>query len=435
MEYEDAVALLQRLETFGSKPGLERVCRLLAALGNPHLSFDTVHVAGTNGKGSTTIMIGSIFAAAGYRVGTFTSPHMSSYEERMRVGGEVVSRELFTAAVEHVYDTATAMSWVEFPTEFEMAMAVASWLFKEAGVDIAVYEVGLGGRLDATNAIVPLVAVITPVGFDHREILGYTLAEIAREKAGIIKPGVRLVSALQAPEVEAVLSDKAAECGVSLDMAGRDYRYSERLCDMNGCVFDFSGYGENWMGIRAGLVGRHQVANAAAATAACLLARQRGIRVDERAVRDGLKQVVWPGRLEVIAREPVIVLDGAHNPQGMKALVDALCHVFRFQQLLVVLGILQSKQVDEMLELIVPAADIIFCTQPAESRTPPVTAANLGQNVRRIARQTGVPVPRVEIIPNARGAVHAAKSISDPDDLICVCGSLYLIREVRGFLS
>lgn len=416
---------LETLQRFGEKPGLERIRFLLDALGNPERSFPTVHVAGTNGKGSTSAMLAAMLRAAGRRVGLFTSPHLVDYNERIAVDGRPVDDLSLDAALAKLGPVveAAAKSAVGQPTEFEVATAAAMVCFAEADVDVAVVEVGLGGRLDSTNVVHPVVSVITPIGLDHTNRLGGTLADIAAEKAGIIRPQVPVVCGPQPEEAFQVIAEAAAAAGAPLVAAGRDYDFTLVAADRDGTVFDVRYRDRRLRGLRTALLGPHQAVNGAMAAAAGLT-----LGLPEAAIRKGLETVVWPGRMELLARRPFVLLDGAHNAEGAQALAAALSVVFPDGRPVFVMGILREKPVERMLQALLPLGRAVVFTVPRSSRTPPMPPEEL-------ARLAGGLIDEVATELDAGRAMERAWELAGPEGLVCVCGSLYLVGEVRRLLE
>lgn len=416
---------LETLQRFGEKPGLERIRFLLDALGNPERSFPTVHVAGTNGKGSTSAMLAAMLRAAGRRVGLFTSPHLVDYNERIAVDGRPVDDLSLDAALAKLGPVveAAAKSAVGQPTEFEVATAAAMVCFAEADVDVAVVEVGLGGRLDSTNVVHPVVSVITPIGLDHTNRLGGTLADIAAEKAGIIRPQVPVVCGPQPEEAFQVIAEAAAAAGAPLVAAGRDYDFTLVAADRDGTVFDVRYRDRRLRGLRTALLGPHQAVNGAMAAAAGLT-----LGLPEAAIRKGLETVVWPGRMELLARRPFVLLDGAHNAEGAQALAAALSVVFPDRRPVFVMGILREKPVERMLQALLPLGRAVVFTVPRSSRTPPMPPEEL-------ARLAGGLIDEVATELDAGRAMERAWELAGPEGLVCVCGSLYLVGEVRRLLE
>lgn len=434
-------SLLERLQQFGEKPGLERIQFLLNALGNPERAFPAVHVAGTNGKGSTSAMITSVLRAAGLRVGLFTSPHLVSYNERIVVDGSPISDEALhaiMAELEGLLKEAADTPGVGQPTEFEVATAAALVHFSRADVDVAVVEVGLGGRFDSTNVVRPIVSVITPIGLDHTSRLGTTLAEIAADKAGIMRSGVPIVSAPQAEEAADVIMAAAMEQRAPLLAAGRDFEATSVSVDARGTTFNVR-WKDTWLrALRVPLLGAHQAVNGSVAAAACLTLREAAERDGLRTglskkigglsaaiIREGLQSVVWPGRMEVVGTDPTVMLDGAHNAEAASVLASTLRTVFPDRRPVFVMAISGDKPVDTILQTLLPLGKAVVFTAPRSSRTPPVDPAEL-------ARRAAGLVETITVEPMAERAVARARALGD---LVVVCGSLYLVGEVRGFLA
>lgn len=425
MTYEEALAYLATLSKFGINFGLDRIEKLLELMRRPERRFKTIHVTGTNGKGSTSAMLAAILRAAGLRTGMYTSPHLVDYTERFQVNGQPMTREAFAEAVAYTsrfVDEMTAAGW-EHPTEFEVLTAAAFYYFAAAGVDYAVIEVGLGGLLDSTNVIVPEVSVITNVTLEHTDRCGSTVDEIARHKAGIIKQGVPVITAA-AGEALAVVEATAAAKKAPLLVMGRDFEAaaagregwrqqvaitSRRRGDL-GC---FS----------LGLLGRHQVVNAGLAAMAALLLSEREEGLTARAIGAGLAAARWPGRFEVFPGEPTVVIDGAHNPDGATMLRATLDEVFPRQPVVFLMGILADKDVAGITGALVRPADSVVAVRPASERAadPQQVAA-------------GLVAARVEAATSIAAGLERARELAMPNGLVCVAGSLYLIGAVRSQL-
>lgn len=426
-----AVDYLQTLRRFGEKPGLARIRFLLERLGNPHRAYPAVHVAGTNGKGSTSAMIAGILQAAGYRTGLFTSPHLVRYNERIKVDGVPISDGDLAALLgrlrEHA-EEAAADSALGQPTEFEVGTAAALAYFAQAAVDVAVVEVGLGGRFDATNVVEPLVSVITPIGLDHTQVLGGTLAEIAAEKAGIIKPGVPVVCAAQRPEARDVIVARAEELGAPAYLAGRDFESRLSDVDQHGTRFAVR-WGERWLeDLRVPLLGPHQAGNGGVAVAAAQVLAGRGLAVPEEALRCGLGAVRWPGRMELWPGQPALLFDGAHNAEGAQVLAEGLQAVFPGRQPVFVLGMLGEKPIDAVLSTLLPLGQAAVLTAPRVGRGAPADPAELARRARGL-------VPRLAVEADPLEALALARSWAGPEGLVCVAGSLYLVGELQGLLA
>lgn len=406
--------------------GLERTRELLHALGDPQDRLRFVHVAGTNGKGSTCALCASILEQAGYRVGLFTSPALYRFEDRLRVNGSIISLEELRDITLRVKDAADAMD--EHPTEFELLTAVAFCYFERSACDIVVMEVGLGGRLDSTNVIETAEAsVITPISFDHCALLGSTLAKIAGEKAGIIKRGAPVVSAPQEPEVRTVIEDAAANAQSTL--------VEVALAQLEGTNERFS-YRER-TDLSLGLAGPFQLVNAATALDTIDLLKSRGWSVSEEAIREGLRAASWPGRFEVVCEEPLILFDGGHNVSGMDALARALNDRYPSHARIVLTGVLADKDHEAMAKRLVSFADEIIAITPSNSRA--LSALDYARELQELegddVRVRSI-VAASDIASGVRCALerYHASRVAHDSPLICVCGSLYLLGSVMEVL-
>lgn len=422
MTYPDSVRFLYSLgnEIPAAKMGLERIGMLLERLGNPHRVCDIVHVAGTNGKGSVCAMIESGLRAAGVRTGLFTSPHLIEPTERIRVGGEPVGAAQFAEAFERVHAVAERMlaeSWIEcHPTYFETVTAMAFLLFRELGVETAVLEVGLGGRLDATNVVAPRLCVITPIDYDHEALLGKAIESIAREKAGILKPGVAAVLAPQRPEAERVIRMQAQEVGARI-LAAADWTVTDVELRADGSRFTVQGPCGFRMTVECPLAGEHQLGNAVTAVTAL---RALGIRAE--AIREGIRRVDWPGRLERVASRPAIILDGAHNPGGARAVASYIERFWAGHRVWLIYGTMRDKAVSEIAGILFPLADEVIVTAPSHPRAVrPEVIAELADH------------PRLRSAPSLEAALSMAGA-AGPDDVIFITGTLFLVGEARALL-
>jgi dihydrofolate synthase/folylpolyglutamate synthase len=413
MTYREAVARLLGLrggEMAGMRPGLERIETLLAAIGNPERSFRIVQIAGTNGKGSVSAMVAAILEAMGWRVGHYTSPHLFDLSERIRVNGRVIAPSDLVDGVEAIGTLVARLD----ATMFEAITALALDHFAHERVDVAVLEVGMGGRLDATTVGEPVAEVVTRIDYDHQAYLGTTLAAIAGEKAAIIRSGVAF-TARQEPEAEAVLVSRAREVGVPLLIEGRELHASALGSSLEGQRIDLSGPGWRLDGVLCRLLGVFQPSNALLAAAA---ARQVG--ADEAAIRRGFETVQWPGRFQVVARDPIVVLDGAHNPAGARALARSLAQYFPGQAVTLVIGVYADKDHRGILDALAPIAARIVITGFSGRRAAPpeVLRADLAPTDRRVA-----------VAASPLEALHIALD-RDRTPVICVAGSIALIGEV-----
>ena len=413
MTYAEAVARLLALrggEHAGMRPGLERIETLLEALGNPERRYTLVQVAGTNGKGSVAAMLAAILKADGRRVGLYTSPHLVSFRERIRVDGEAIAEDDVADGFDAI---ATLVARLD-ATMFEASTALALDHFAREAVDVAVLEVGLGGRLDATTVGTPAVTAIARIDLDHQEVLGATLAAIAAEKAAIIRSGVA-VSAAQAPEAADVLLARAAAVGVPLLMEGRELSVRVRARDLDAQTIDAAGPGWRLEGLRLPLLGVYQPSNALVALAA---ARTLGVR--DAACREGLARARWPGRFEVLrARDRIVVLDGAHNPAGAAALAASLTEWFGTTPLTLVFGALRDKDAPGMLAALAPRARRLIFTASSSPRAARPEAL-------RDAAPHGAALELADSAPEALAL--AAREPRTP--ILCVAGSLSLLGDV-----
>jgi dihydrofolate synthase/folylpolyglutamate synthase len=423
------------------KPGLGRIQRLLDAFDQPHRRWPAVHVAGTNGKGSTAAMIAAILRAAGYRVGLYTSPHLHVVNERMRVDGSPIRPDRLAELAEElravlrriglrdaVESAASPQSVTDQPTYFECTTAIAFAHFACEQVDWAVIETGLGGRFDATNVVVPRVTVLTPIDYDHIDYLGSSLTSIAWEKAGIIKPGVPVVVTQQPPEAELVIDEEARRCGAPVFRWGRDFAIDQETSDELG-VQRFAYRDRNGIlsSLTCPLLGRHQLHNAASAIAAVSELLPGGIRTNRESVANGLASVRWEGRLEVMRDRPRLLLDGAHNPAAARALAAFLAEEKRRLggTVTLVFGIMRDKAVAEVVAVLHPVVDRWVATEPATSRA--LSAEHVAAAIRAAG---GV----VTIAPDPALAVAQTLPTLSLNDLCCVTGSFYTVAAARESL-
>jgi dihydrofolate synthase / folylpolyglutamate synthase len=425
MSYRRTVEYLYGLQKYGMKFGLDNITRLLYALGNPHHFFRSVHVAGTNGKGSTSSMTESVIRTSGCRTGLFTSPHLVSFTERIRIDGEEISEEDVVALAEEVRKAVGKIGDFS-PTFFEVVTAMAFLCFRLRGVEWAIVEVGLGGRLDATNVILPEVTVLTAVGLDHREFLGNTLGEVAAEKAGIIKPGVPVVVAPQAPEVLEVIENRSSEKRSPLFRYGRDFSSSIVLEDACGLSFRYGGEKE-YDHLRLPLAGEHQAVNAALAvkTTEILTGKYPGMICN---IREGLEAVRWPGRIEIVREKPATVIDGAHNPDAAAALSAYLGKIVArvYGRVILVIGIMGDKDIDGILRPLLPLASAVIFTAASYGR------AASAEVLSAHAAALGYP----SVISNGvADAIRKAEGLYAPGDVIVVTGSFYTIGEAKEVLG
>lgn len=414
MTYSEAMEYIHAVGWRGSKPGLERTETLLAKLGDPQKKLKFVHVAGTNGKGSTSACIASCLRAAGYKTGLYTSPYINRFNERMQIDGVPIPDEALCALTERVRPFAEAMA--DKPTEFELITALALLWFAEANCDIVVLEVGLGGALDSTNVIdCPEVAVITAIDFDHTAVLGNTLSEIASAKAGIIKEGGTVVSYGRNPEADAVIAAVAAEKHAELvtpDWGSLRVTALEPDCT----VMDFDGLTD----LHLPLLASYQPYNAAVAITALRCLRAKGWHITMHHIRKGIETVQWQGRFELLRKEPPFLLDGSHNPQGIRATAESLALRYPDRKFTFLMGVMADKDVPAMIEAVAPLAQRFVTVTPDNPRAMPAEdlAALIGSMTR-------LPVTACASIP-----VGVAAAL-EGGDAVCALGSLYFSGDVR----
>ncbi len=424
MTYPDSVRFLYSLgnEVKTAKYGLERITTLLDALGNPQRLPRIVHVAGTNGKGSTCAMIESGLRASGLRTGLFTSPHLVEPTERVRINGCPVSAVEFSAAFDRVHACAEQLldsGSIDFhPTYFETVTAMAFVLFHEKRAETVVLEVGLGGRLDATNVVHPELCVITPVDFDHEALLGKSLQAIAGEKAGILKPCVPAVLAAQRPEAQAMLDARAAELGIEVVRAEESWRTQDVHLTARGAQFLARAEMHEPLRIGCPLAGRHQVENAIVAIAAL---EKLGVSPD--AIEKGIASTRWPGRLDRVSLSPEIILDGAHNPAGARALADYIRQFYSGRHIVMIYGAMRDKAITEMTGVLFPLVSEVIATAPHQSR------AVDPETIRELAEH-----PSVQMAPDLAAALQIARA-GPSDRVIFITGSLFLVGEALALLN
>lgn len=413
---------------------LGRMHDFLALLGDPHKQYPVFHVAGTKGKGSVSAMVESVLRTAGYRTGFYTSPHLIDFCERIRLGGEPIAHERLADLVGEVRGQVEKIPGL---TTFEITTALAFLFFAREKADAVVAEVGLGGRLDATNVVTPLVSVITSLSYDHTHLLGNTMAEIAREKAGIIKPGIPVVSAPQEGEALKVILGVCRERNAPLSLVGRDWHFATRTHSLEGQSFFLwsdrdqirmdekleKGCELAWVPLRYDipLLGYHQVINAATAFAALQTARERGLAIQEDAIREGLRTVHWEGRFQVLNRAPFVIVDSAHNRDSARRLRTALDDYFPSRRVILMFGASEDKDIGGMLDELLPRIDRLVATRSTHPR-----AATLDEIIA-CAREHGCPA---EGWDDPAVALERALEITNPEDVLLVAGSLFVAGAV-----
>ncbi|MDY7039529.1 MAG: folylpolyglutamate synthase/dihydrofolate synthase family protein [Chloroflexota bacterium] len=415
-DYEKQAAFQYNPERFD----LGRVVRLLMLLDNPHWRFQSIHVAGTKGKGSTSAMLASILQASDYNVGLYTSPHLHTFRERILMNDEMIPKDAVAALTERLQPL---VSQVPDLTTFEIATALGFEYFAEREAKLAVLEVGLGGRLDATNVVTPLVAVITPISFDHMQYLGDTLTAIATEKAGIIKPGVPVVSAPQPAEALAVIETICRERSAPLTVVDRAWKWRAETVTPQRQIFSARPDGAPWTTYHLPLLGNHQLVNATTALTTVDVLRRLDIDIPATAVADGLASVRWPGRMEVMSRRPWVVVDGAHNGDSAQKLAADLPVLFPHRRLILVYGALAGHSIPHMLDALLPIADEVILTRVGNPRG--VDPTDILDEVQAHGRTAERVVP-------VDAALERALHIAGAEDLVCVTGSLYIVADARA---
>lgn len=432
MDYNQAWRFLDDLQFFKIKLGLDAMENFLAKVGNPQHKLPCIHIGGTNGKGSVGATLLSILTRAGYNVGLYTSPHLSSVRERFRIGKNFISEEDFAETATDIHEVLGN----EQITYFEFTTALALLWFSRKNVDLAIMEVGMGGRLDATNSITPLVSVITNVSMDHEQYLGNTLEEITREKAGIIKSSIPVVTGVANDASSEVMRARSQETNSPMYLSGRDFSATTTNTE---AYWNYNGIHTQLNALPLAMKGNYQMANASLALAAIELLPSQHFTITEQNIRSGLADTRWPGRLEefrldylVSSQQPApstsrhYLLDGAHNPAGVAALCLALENEFSYNKLILVWGAMSDKDITTTLTSITPLADHIFFTRPESERSalPDDLLDSLPANLQNRAQS----VQRVE------NALQLAAETANKDDLICIAGSLYLVGRARQLL-
>lgn len=401
---------------------LRRVDELLASLGNPHLRARSVHIAGTNGKGSVAAMISSALTASGYKTGLYTSPHLHTWRERIRVDGEQVSETGLARLVARLKPEVEAVNqratYGELTT-FELLTSLAFAYFGQKGVDFQVLEVGMGGKFDATSVINPEVGIITPIGFDHMDVLGDTLEEIAAEKVGIIKPGSTVVSSPQPEAAADVIREACRLCRARLITVGSDVTWRGLGFDLDRQRLRVQGRKDSYE-LVIPLLGEHQLANAATAVAALEVLADKGFKISRGSITQGLKLVSWPGRFQILSRQPLVVVDGAHNVDAARSLKQSIGQYFKFERAILVMGASEDKDIASLVSELAPLFDEVMVTRSRHPRAmaPALLAAEFARH--------GV---KAKVAGDVPSALSQALSLAGERDLICLAGSLFVVAE------
>jgi len=450
--YKKAIQYLYSLEKYGIRLGLKRIKTFLKSLGNPQDRLNLIHVAGTNGKGSTCALIESVLIRAGYKVGLYTSPHLVRFNERIRINGKEITDKKVAELVERIkYRSQKSEvrsqqnSKLSSPTFFEFTTAMAFLYFAEKKVDIAVMEVGLGGRLDATNVGSPIVSIITNIERDHEAILGSRITDIAFEKAGIIKRDGILISAEEKSAALKVLASECRRKRAAFYRLNKDFLIDDSQ-KSGGITFSFKGRRRVFKDLKTNLLGRHQLLNCACALEALEVLEEDGYDIKESAVRKGLKNIVWPGRLEIVSKRPLIVLDCAHNPAGAAVLKHALQREFNYKRLFLILGIMADKDIKGIISTLAPIADTVILTRPKTERAASLEMlykeimdlriTNYELRMKDSNRKSKILNRKLKImlIEDVQEACRTAISMSKAGDMLCITGSIFTVGEAREAL-
>ena len=421
MNYNETLEYIASYVWKGSVLGLSRIRDLLEKLGNPQKELKFIHIAGTNGKGSTAAFLSSILKESGYKVGLFTSPYIEVFNERMQIDNENISDEELAEITTYIKPFADALE--DHPTEFELNTAICMEYFKRNQCDIVVLEVGMGGELDSTNIIdSPEAAVITAIGLDHTAELGDTIEKIAKTKAGIIKEGCSAVLYKQVDSVTDIIRDRCEEVGATLDISEPEQVEFIDM-DIDGQRFNYPGYET----LQIPLIGNYQLENVALALKTVEVMRRRGWDISNEAVKEGLKKTRWPGRFEVVLRDPIFIVDGAHNPHGIRATAKSLKAVFKDQKIVFLFGVMADKDYDDMLDQILPMAREVNCVTPNNPR------ALAADKLAEIIRERGVTATPFETIGEAVDSVLEKAKAADTN--ATALGSLYMIGDIKSYIK
>lgn len=420
MDYQETLKYISSTNWKGSVPGLERIRELTAMLGNPQDKLKFIHVGGSNGKGSVCAFLSSILVNAGYRVGLFISPYIEVFNERMQINNVNISDEELAEITTYIRPFADSME--DSPTEFELNTAIAFEYFSRHECDIVVLEVGMGGELDSTNIILPPeLAVITTISLEHTQYLGNTLEEIATTKSGIIKSGCNVVLYKQASEVTETIRRRCALVGAELYISEPEAVETESV-SIDRQVLHHRDFGD----ISIALLGRYQSENAAVVLKAVEVLKNSGYNITDGAVRKGFADTRWPGRFEVISREPVFIVDGAHNPQGARATSDSMDSVFMDEKLIMIIGVLADKDYREMLGYLLPHAREVMCVSPPSER------ALASERTAEVVNSMGV---KAQAFDDIGDAIEAAFDRAGRTVPICAVGSLYMVGDIKRYVN
>lgn len=429
--YSKTVNYLYDLQKHGIKLGLSNIGRLTDMLDKPHNSFRSIHIAGTNGKGSTATMIASILKTSGYNVGIFTSPHLVSFTERIRVNGRPISESNVVSLTHRIRESFAGTDLN--PTFFEVVTALAFYYFSLKKVDWAVIETGLGGRFDATNVIQPELSVITNIDMDHVEYLGDTISDITYEKAGIIKPGVPVITAARQPEVAEQLSEIAESNNSVIHIYNRDFTGSLLSAGFNKLHFNYNGY-RSINNVSLYLSGSYQIVNASLAIRAAEILKNEGSHIDDAFIKNGLLETNLEGRLEFVSDVPSIILDSAHNPEAAGRLASSLKELFPDKKKIIIIGVMKDKDITGILKPVLEISDSMILTKPEGERAASPEELN-DKIVRLINNSTNKRQPSVILTDSVSEALETAKRMWHDDSIICITGSFYTTGKAKELLG
>jgi len=416
--YKESIKYLYGLQKYGVKFGLSKTYKLMKRLGNPHHGKTYIHIAGTNGKGSVSAMLESILLRAGMKVGFYSSPHLVRFTERFRINQKEITQKRVAKLTDRLRNIINPDNP---PTYFEAATVIGLTYFAEENTDISIMEVGMGGRFDATNIIKPVVSAITNISLEHQAFLGRHLIDIAGEKAGIIKKGVDTVTAATQPSVIRLFEGICAEKNAPFWRVGKDVRYRS-----TGSGLSYYGLKYTFRDLDASLKGSYQKRNVALAISIIELLERKGFEISSRDIKEGLRETIWPGRLHLISKNPLIVLDGAHNPAGIRELAEAVEKAFSYNRIILIIGIMKDKDIVNMISTLVPMADYIICTNPDYYRS--AEPSDLMKIAYAYSRH-------VESVPVISKAIERAKKMAGPRDMILITGSLFTIGEALTYFD
>lgn len=424
MEYKDVIDYIQKISTFGSKSGLERIEQLLNYLDNPHYNLKFIHVAGTNGKGSTCAMLESILVDAGYKVGLYTSPHLIKYNERIKINNIDIDDETFTNIAEIVIDK--CLNCIEHPTLFEIITAIALCYFNQQKVDYIILEVGLGGRYDATNIISsPILSIITSISLDHCEILGNTIEQISTEKGGIIKENSKTILAFNSYRVYNIINNICNEKNSRLYYLD-NIKFNIMYQDLYSTTFSIETDYYNYPQIVLGMIGEYQIYNVATALLAVCILKDIGIKIKDKNIYNGLKNIHWKARMELISSNPYILFDGAHNIDSIRRLADYIRKYIKNRSITLLIAVLKNKNYVEMINILIPLVDKVVITEVTSEHT--LTA----DEFNNIISIYDLPTYKEKQI---KKAFIKAKNITNQNDIIICTGSLYLLGELECIIK